>query len=68
MPWFKLFNEKAMMDETNKQWDGILRYNIKSDGGIWFPKWVLNGNQELSKEEEEEIIKMGPYYQPLAAK
>ena len=62
MPWYKLYDEKAMMDTNNKQWDGILRYNTNPDGGIWFPEWVLNGRVTLSLEEEQEILNQGPYY------
>jgi len=68
MPWFKLYDENAMIDVVNKQWDGILRYNTNPDGGIWFPEWVLNGNNPLSKEQEKEILNMGPYYEPLGTK
>ena len=55
MPWYKLF------DETTKSWDGVLRPNVNSKGGTWYPRWVAI-NEELTEEIEKKANQMGPYF------
>ena len=61
MPWYKLF------DEQDKEWDGVLRYNVDDLFSQWYPDWVVGGRQ-LDLDIEIEARKLGPYYTPQVGK